>query len=263
MLGRCAQRHGDIVGHLVSSYGDHPGMAYGAVGKDGDVGGAAADVHQAHTQVPFVFSQHRVAGGELFEDDLLHFQAAAANTFLDILGGVDGAGHQVHLGLQAHSRHPHGLLDTLLAVDDILLGQDVQDFLVRGDCHGLGRVYNPLQVVAVDLLVLDGDDAVGIQAADMAAGNSHVDRVYLAARHQLGLLHRPLNGLHGGLDIDHHPLLHPLGGVRADPDHLHIALWPDFPDDRHHLGRADVQADDHLFVLYAAHGSVSPVLPVY
>jgi hypothetical protein len=41
----------------------------------------------------------------------------------------------------------------------------------------------------------------------MAAGDAHVDRVDLAAGHQLGLLHRPLDGLDGGLDVDHHALL--------------------------------------------------------
>ncbi len=93
----------------------------------------------------------------------------------------------------------------------------------------------------------------------MAAGDTHVDRVDLAARHQFGFLHRTLDGLHSRLNIDHHAFFHALGRVRADADNLDSAVHTDLPDNRHHLGGTDIQPDDHFFVLYAAHGSVSPV----
>ena len=166
----------------------------------------------------------------------------------------------MNLGFQAHAGHAHRLLDPLLVVDDILLRKYVQDLLVRRYRHGLRRVDHPLQVVAVDLLVLDRDDTVGIEAANMAAGDTHVDRVNLAARHQFRLFHGPLDRLHGRFDIDHHPFLHPLGRVGTDTDDFNAAIRPDFPDDRHHLGCTDIQPDDHFLVLHAAHGSVSPVL---
>src|SRR3569623_1743133 len=38
--------------------------------------------------------------------------------------------HQVHLGLEAHARHPERLLDAVLVVDRVLLRQDVDDLAV-------------------------------------------------------------------------------------------------------------------------------------
>jgi hypothetical protein len=81
----------------------------------------------------------------------------------------------------------------------------------------------------------------------------------LAAGHQFSLLHRSLNGLHRGLDIDYHALFHTPGWVGANAHHLDLSLRANLTNDRHHLGRADIKPYDHPFVLRAAHGSVSPM----
>jgi hypothetical protein len=52
------------------------------------------------------------------------------------------------------------------------LRQHVQDLLVGGDGHRLGRIDHPLDVALHHLLVLDGDDAVRIEAAHVAAGDA-------------------------------------------------------------------------------------------
>src|SRR5690348_5545608 len=62
VLGRRAQRHRDVVGDLVAGDRDHRRVLDRAVGEHGHVGGAAADVHQAHAQVLLVLEQHRVGG---------------------------------------------------------------------------------------------------------------------------------------------------------------------------------------------------------
>jgi hypothetical protein len=84
-------------------------------------------------QTPSSFSsvgQHRVAGRELLEDDVLHLEAAALDALDDVLRGADRAGDHVHLGLQPHAGHAQRLLDAFLVVDDVFLRQDVQDLLV-------------------------------------------------------------------------------------------------------------------------------------
>ena len=164
----------------------------------------------------------------------------------------------MHLGFQAHPGHTQRFLDALLAVDNVFLGQDMQNLLVRRNRHRLGRVDHPLQIQAIHFPVLDRHDAVGIEAADVTAGNTHVDRVNLAARHQLSLFHRTLYGLHRRFDVNHHAFLHTLGGVGAYAHNLYVALWPYLTDNRHHLGGTYIKAHDHLLVLPAAHGSVSP-----
>ena len=133
------------------------------------------------------------------------------------------------------------------AVDDVFLRQHVQDFLIGGDGHRLGGVDHALDVALHHLLVLDRDDAVRIEAAHVAAGDAGIHRVDLAAGHELGFLDRALNGLHGGLDVDHHALLQAARGMAADADDLQRAVGLDFADDGDDLAGADVQAHQSDF----------------
>src|SRR6185312_11561306 len=128
--------HRDVVGHLVAGDGDHRGVADGTVGEHGDVGGAAADVHQADAEVLLVLVQHRVAGRQLLQYHVVHLEAAAFHAAHDVLGGAGGAGDDVHARLQAHAGHADGLADAVLAVDNEILRQNVQDLLVGGDGDG-------------------------------------------------------------------------------------------------------------------------------
>jgi len=42
-----------------------------------DVGGAAADVDHAYAEILFILGQHRIARGELLQDDVVDGEAAA------------------------------------------------------------------------------------------------------------------------------------------------------------------------------------------
>jgi hypothetical protein len=129
VLGGRAQRHGDVAGDQVAGDRDHGRVADRAAGEDGHVGGAGADVHHGHAQLALVVGQHGLAGGQRVEQQLLHFQAAAAHALDDVLGRALRAGHDVHLGLQADAAHADGLLH-VLAVDHELLRLHQQQALV-------------------------------------------------------------------------------------------------------------------------------------
>ena len=92
----------------------------------------------------------------------------------------------------------------------------------------------------------------------MTARYTNVDRVYLAACHQLSLFHCPLNGLHSRFNIDHHSLLHTFRRAGADTDNFNVTLQTNLANYRHHLRCADVETYYQFFILHAAHGSASP-----
>ena len=81
------------------------------------------------------------------------------------------------LGFEPHARHAHRLLHALLAVDHVFLRQDVEHLLIRRNGHGLRRVDHPLDVLLEHLAISYRDDAVGVEAADVASGDSSVDLV--------------------------------------------------------------------------------------
>src|SRR5664279_5224946 len=87
----------------------------------------------------------------------------------------------------------------------------------------------------------------------MAAGNTSIDRTYLATGHELGFFDRALNRLHCRFDIHDHATLESVRGMRADPDHLDRFTRRVFADDRHDLGRADVETDDQRFFAFDFH----------
>ncbi len=232
-------------------------MANRAVAEHRDVGGTAADVHQAHAEFLFIIGQHRVARRQLLEHHVLDHQAAALYTLDDVLGRAVGAGDDVHLGLEPHARHADRIADPLLAVDDEFLRQHVQDALVGGDRHRLGGIDHVLDVTVRDLAVADRDHAMGVEATYVAAGDAGVDGVDLAVRHQLGFLDRALDRLHGRFDIHHHALLQPARGLTSQTDHLDGAVRSDLAHERDHLGGADIEPDDDVFVRFSSHCAVS------
>ncbi len=152
----------------------------------------------------------------------------------------------MHLGFQPHAAHAHRLAHALLVVDHVFLRQHVQGLLIGGNRHRLGGVDHPVDVRLGHFPVADRDDAMGVKAAHMGTGDAGVDRMDLAAGHQLRLFHGTLNRAHGGFDVHHHALLHAPRRLGAQTHYLHNAFLGDLADDGHDLGGADVQAHDHV-----------------
>src|SRR5690554_756675 len=122
----------------------------------------------------------------------------------------------------------------------------MDDFLVRRNGHGPGRIDHPVQIIIGHFTITYRHNAVRVQTVDMTAGNTYRDTVHLAARHQLGFFHRTLDGADGGLDIDHHTALQSARGPRTDTDDLDGALGGQFAHQTHHFRGADIECDDHV-----------------
>src|SRR5690554_224153 len=222
-------------------------MADSTASEHRDVGSTTTDIHHAYTQLFLVLGENRVARGQLLEDDVIHFEPTALDALFNVLGGVHGTGHQVNLGLQAHPRHTHGFFDALLVVDHKFLRKDVQDFLVRRNGHRLGGIDHPVNIRLGYFPVADRHDAVRVQAFDVATGNTCINRVNPATRHQFRFFHGTLNGLHSGLDVHHHSALEAAGRVGTDPHYFDRSIHLALADNRNHLGGSDIQADNHVF----------------
>ena len=136
---------------------------------------------------------------------------------------VDGAlGDDVDPHFQAHAGHAQRIGDAALVVDDEFLGQDVDDFPIERNGHGLGRVDDPLTMSRGPTSPpLTAMTPWLFEALDVAAGDAGVDRADFASGHELGLFQGLLDGLHGLLDVDHHALAQSGGGAGADAHHIH------------------------------------------
>ncbi len=163
---------------------------------------------------------------------------------MNIIEGGDRPGDDVDLALQAHAVDAHRVLDAVLAVDQKVLDQGVDDLPVGGDGHGAGRLDDPVHVRRSHFPVLDGDDPLAVDHLGLAAAHPGINGADLAAGHGLRLFHGLADGPDGIFDVDHHTLAQAAGGGgAAQADDVHLA----FPHFAHHganLGGADVQTND-------------------
>ena len=69
----CAQGLRQIAGNQIARNWNNGGVANCAIGVNGDVGCAAADVNHANAQFFFVFGEHRIGGNQGLQHDFVHF----------------------------------------------------------------------------------------------------------------------------------------------------------------------------------------------
>jgi len=236
-------------------------MLNGTAEKHREIGRAAANIHDARAQFLLVLGQDRVARRQLLQHDVVNVETTSLHTLDDVLGRADGTGYHVHLGFEAHAGHTNRIPNPFLAVDQEFLWQDVQNFLICRNGHGARGVYHPVDVTIAHFLVPNCDDPVRVQAAYMAAGNTGINRVNVATRHQFRFLDGALNRVHGRLDIDDNAFLESARRVRTDANHFDIALVADLADDRDDLRRADVEPDNQVFVAPLVQGLNPATMP--
>ena len=124
----------------------------------------------------------------------------------------------------------------------------MQHFPVHGDVDRLGRVDYPPHILLGHFPILDGDDTVGVQSLDVTAGDTGIDRFYLAAGHQFGLVDRLADRSHSAFYVDDDTLAQAAGRAGADSDDIYAVLG-DITHNGAYLGRAYVQADDQVVSL--------------
>jgi hypothetical protein len=162
--GRRAQGHRDVVGDLVAGDRDHGRVADRAVENTAM---SVVPPPMSISTTPSSFSsagQHRVGRRHRLQDQVRHFQAAAAHALDDVLHRGHRAGNDVHAHLEADAAHADRLAHVFLAVDDEFLRHRVQQLLVGRDVDRLGRLDHARHVGRGDFLVLDRHHAARIEA---------------------------------------------------------------------------------------------------
>ncbi|MNN28543.1 hypothetical protein D3C81_1421190 [compost metagenome] len=110
--------------------------------------------------------------------------------------------------LQTHAGHADRVADAFLRiVQHVLAWNGVQDLLVGGNGHGLGRFQHTVQIAPAHFAFADRGDALRVAALHVVAGDGGVNRTDLAAGHQFGFLDGALDGLHRRFDVHHHAAL--------------------------------------------------------
>ena len=168
----------DVVGDHVTSQRKHRSMADNTLLEDGDVGSAATNIHQCHTGGLVAHVQDCVGGGDGFEYHAFDAQAGFGHGVADVADVAGVARDDVEVGHEAFACHTYGV-DVgveFVVVDDVVLGEDVDDFFA-GFEHDAVLVFDE----AVDVRLLDEavvfgyHDATLVGAAfDVLAGDADI-----------------------------------------------------------------------------------------
>jgi len=122
----------------------------------------------------------------------------------------------------------------------------MQNLLICRNIYRLGSFDDPGHISGCHFLVFDCDHSTGIEAADVIPGDTGIHIANLAVGHELSFFKRPLNRVHGGLDIDHHSFAHSAGFMLAQAKHFKASLRQYFGNDSNYFAGADIEGDDQI-----------------
>src|SRR3989449_281083 len=120
--------------------------------EDRDASRPAPHLHQGDAQLFLVVRQHRIGRGERLEHQLRGPVARPLHAAAQVLRGRGLHRHEVHLHLEPRARHPHGVRDAALLVDDVLLRDIVQQLVIASERHRARYFVHPRHVLGRDLV---------------------------------------------------------------------------------------------------------------
>src|SRR5690348_9181390 len=109
----------NIAGDQIANYRQDNGMPNSTIGVDSNVSSASTNVNQGYPQVGLTLFQHRIPGGQWFQDKVLNLDVRFVHTFYKIMHRRHRTRDDMRLHLQAKARHTYGILDALLPIDNI------------------------------------------------------------------------------------------------------------------------------------------------
>ena len=228
-------------------------MANHPLVEDSDVGGATSNVdkHNSRFFVGVVEnSQSRCYG---FENDTFDVEASAFDAVVDVeqVGGV--AGNDVEVRLQLFASHTHRVAfgAEFLAVDNVVLREDVDDVFARRESNVALLFDEAVDILALDIFVFGRDDdrAHVLDALDVLTGDADIDIVYSHTGLFGGSFH--CFGDRGSriLDVFNYATLHTARFSLAKADDFDFSVFVALTDKTSDFGCSNVESDDDVFLV--------------
>jgi hypothetical protein len=222
--------------------------------KDRHVGRSAAQFDDGAAELDLVRRQHCQRGGERLQDELGDLIAGPLHAFAEVLEHARKHRHQVDFGFEPGPCHPDGLADPTLLVDQVILGDGVQQLVVAPEADVARHVVHPGHIAGADLVSGDRHHAMRRAPGNMLPRDAAVDRPDLDARHALGALHGLVDGPGCLFDVAHDAAPYARAPLHAQSQDLGAGvarIAGDFGDHGDDLGRAEVQRGNQALWLVA------------
>src|SRR5208283_887881 len=213
-------------------------------------GGAAPNIEQAATQLPFVLRQTGFRSGQRLEYRVVDEDAGFVGGGHQVLRRSNGRSDDMDVGFQSLADHAHGIPDAILGIHDELVRKDMKDFAVSGERNVTRGVNGAAHVVAFNVPGTrpKGDSAAAVHTANVAAGNTNGGGFHGNVGDAFGFFDRAANGADRGVQIDDETFAQPLGFRGPERQKTHLLVL-DFREQYTGLGAADIQPDEVLVFL--------------
>ena len=152
--------------------------------------------------------------------------------------------------IQPDTAHPDRFPHTQLCINDVVLNDGMQDFMIGRNIDCLCSFDSTVNVCLRDFTVFNFDHALRIKAADVVARNTCGNMSNLGIRHQLGFIDRLPDGLNGGIYIGNHACTQAAGNRLSQTDNVDFVVILDFADQRQDFRCTDIQYADISFLLF-------------
>ena len=223
-----------------------------ALVKNRDAGRAAADFHERHAQFLFIVGENRVRGGERLEHEVGDAIAGALHALAQILRGRGLRRHEIHLHFEPRPRHADRIGDPFLLVDDVFLGDVVQQLVIAAQRDGARDFVHPRHVLRGDLFPAHRHDTGRAACGDVLTRDTAGHVGHARAGHPLGVLERGGNGARRLVDVAHDAPAH--AAVFREPDAKNLGerrarqIARQLRDHRAGLGAAEIEPGDEAAI---------------
>src|SRR5271166_826839 len=247
---RRAETNRHVVGEVVTANGNRSGVNYDTLVEYDEVGRSSADVGEADSEFALVGLQDGISAGERLVHSVVHMNAGTIGGGDNVLCRRGTGSDHVHANFDLLAHQSSGIVDARLAVEDELLGQQVQRLAVVGQRDGACLFDGGANVIAADFAraVAQRNAAVAIDAANVRSGHAEDGVLNRRLGNILGLLDRLADGVNGFVEIGDHALAH---AARVGETVATIAqrVLVDFGNNDAGLGASNVNHSEQVFSL--------------
>src|SRR4051812_29773484 len=150
----------------------------------------------------------------------------------------------VHLNTRAE--HADRITDTILAIDEKMLADCMDDMILRGQINDLGVFDHVLDVLFTNFPISGNNrmNAAVIEAAQVAAGDPQENAADLDISHLLRLDNSVANVFFHHLRVGDFALANTTGARLAEAHDIQRVFGAQFADDGTDFGRADFKTND-------------------
>src|ERR1700722_7014084 len=236
---------------MIAAERECAGVFDDAVGINGVIRRASADVNDQRAEFLLLVRQQRERRRETVENNFLHFELQTFHDPHGVLQAVRVAVDSVHVHRDPRAKHSNGIGDAVVTVHQKMLADGVNDRVFGGQIYRL-RIFNYILNVVLGNFAIGGNyrmHAAIVDPANVPAGHAQINAADLDVISVLGLDDSVAHAFLGLRRVHNLAFANAARDGLADADDIQRAVGILIADDDADFRRADFQTDYDVVIV--------------